>query len=167
MKTLQEYIEESLLDNFDDLEKDSDEIVSKINTIGYKWKVTYISDDYLVSKADPSVLNKYNQVWNSDDFNVSRKNSMHFISPNAAELKLINVLLSLDKNAFNEDDNKELKKGNCLYDFFQDILNHHLKNRFYKKVIVIVSKSKYSPGYLYIDVYIKGGSKLQIHLKKK
>ena len=43
MRILQEYIEESLLDDLDDLEKGSDEIVKYNNCIGTYYKVKYLT----------------------------------------------------------------------------------------------------------------------------
>ena len=39
MKTLLEYIEESLLDDIDDLERDSDVEISKSLSIGSEWEI--------------------------------------------------------------------------------------------------------------------------------
>ena len=42
MKNLQEYIEESLLDDIDDLEKDSDDMVKWKTSIGGEYYVRYV-----------------------------------------------------------------------------------------------------------------------------
>lgn len=186
MKTLHEYIndmkpfktslEESLLDNLDDLENDSDETVSKINTIGYDWDMESTDDFGTVEKMSEKELKKYPKVWDTTQFKSHRGYINRKINkkPNKKEQAVGDIILGLDKNALNDPDPKP---GNELYDFFQSILQKHFDDiyksslHFNKDVkkghvgLTIVGPT--ATDNIYISVYPGSGYSFEVKLKRK
>ena len=83
MKNLQEYIEESLLDDFDDLENDAAKNVYKHNAIGKKYKVDriYCGGDFSEFKSQFDIkklkqLHRKYAVWESDGFDIKKRITM-------------------------------------------------------------------------------------------
>lgn len=178
MKTLIEYIEESLLDNIDDLELNSDDNVSKSLSIGSEWEISSTDDFCVVDKIDKSKLKKYPAIWDQTKFRAIRGYSSRSSSPkpNKTEQLIGNIFLSLDKNALVYDNNS-YKPGNIIYDFFQDLMQKHF-DALYKSDLHFnpqVEKRKVSifidgasnKHVFYISVLIGGGYSFEITLKKK
>ena len=175
MKNLQEYIEESLLDDFDDLEAKSDDNVSKSLSIGSEWEIASTDDFQVVSKMDKRALKKYSVVWNQSDFKAFRGYRNRSVKkPNKTEIQIANIVLSLDKESLLDEDPKP---GNKLYDFFQDTMQKHF-DTLYKldlqfnpqvekgKVSMLCAKSMVK-GYYRLHVFIDSGYGFEISLRRK
>ena len=64
MKTLTEYIEESLLDNIEDLESKSDDNVNRHGTIGEKYYISHLQDRFgFLKNMNVSKLKSYPCYW--------------------------------------------------------------------------------------------------------
>ena len=186
MKSLQEYIsndmksfktslEESLLDDFDDLESTSDDNVSKSLSIGSEWEIASTDDFQVVDKMDKRTLKKYSTCWDQTNFKAFRGyRNRSLKKPNKTEIAIANIVLSLSKESLLVEDPKP---GNELYDFFQNIMQKHFdevhKSSLYfnpnvekGKVSMYCEKSMVK-GYYYIHVMIGGGYSFEISLKKK
>ena len=130
MKTLQEYIlnfktslEESLLSDFDDLDKESDIFVNRKGTIGEIYEVRSIEDWDTLKKLNKSNLKKYPCYWDYPCDNirverVSRTSASQYDKPNELEREMINALLSFN---FKDLALGEYLKSNALFKFFNKI----------------------------------------------
>ena len=123
MKTLNIYLQESLLDDFDDLEKGTDLTVARKGTIGELYDVNRIEDWGMLKRIDNSKLKKYPCYWdhNYNDVRVERVSKISkFDKPSSNEVDLINTLLSFD---IDDIELGEYRQKNKILSFFKDLLN--------------------------------------------
>lgn len=173
MKNLIKYLEESLLDDFDDLEKDSDDNVIKANSIGSKWEIAYIENASIIEKIEKRKLKNYKTPWNQTNFN-SFKSTRSITKPNKTEIIIGNIILGMNLNSMIENeyggDFGDPGAGNEIFDFFQDILrkDYESTHKFRSNEFITLdcSKSRIA-GRFYISMEYVNGSGLRICLKKK
>lgn len=183
MTSLNEYLKESLLDDLDDLENDSDNAVAKAESIGTEWSITYIEDHMVVTqKLDRKKLKElaakspYNQTkftaYKGPYKGQSKKTSCK------SESMLCNIILSLDKSSMVDGEYTDAKQNNDIYNTF-DVLTQDHFTRLHKLALhfskdakretfsVTIEKSLIV-GYKYIIVDVgDSGHYVKICLKKK
>lgn len=125
MKNLQEYIEEGLLDDFDDLEKESDIIVNRNGTIGEKYEVRTIESWNALNSINKSNLKNYPCYWDHTYGgmrieHVSKKPGINIESPTPDIVTMLNTLLSFK---INDLELGEYREKSTLFKFFKDLFN--------------------------------------------
>lgn len=127
MKNLQEYIkesislDESLLDNMDDLENKSDIIIKRQNTIGAKYKVVLIEDrDMKLDHINKTELKKYSLLWDQDWCSVTNKYGLKHVTDEYV-LMLVNTLLSFNIKSL---DLGEYLKSNEIFKYFNSLFKN-------------------------------------------
>lgn len=98
--------EASLLDDIDDLEKNSDLTVERQNTIGSEYEISYFTDYSLMGKLDKKLLKTHNIYWGETDFKMYRGFTEKKVKPNKSDIQLANIILSQDKELLQYDLNK-------------------------------------------------------------
>ena len=121
MKDLQEYIKESLLDDLDDLENDSDNMVKASKSLGKKYKVQWVAVegiDDLLNNLNKDKLNSLNTLY-KEDFKITDKyqDPLPSNTPTEDVRKLVQSIMDLSavgnwKNALNKHLKECLK---CLF----------------------------------------------------
>ena len=178
MITLYKYLEESLLDDLDDLENDVDNTVAKAGTIGSDYKITWIEDWIGAHKLDRKKLKELGSksVWNQTDFNSHRTHSPK--PPTKAEILLCNIILSLNKSALECGDYTDVKQNNDIYNTLDILFQKHFKE-LHKSALHFSKDAKKETfsvnieksmlvGYVYIRIEIgSSGHYINICLKKK
>ena len=179
MTSLQEYIEESLLDDLDDLENDSDNAVAVAGSIGTEWSIVYIEDYMVVTqKLDRKKLKElaaktpYNQTGFTAYKGHIRK------TPNKSETMLCNIILGLDKSSLVDGEYTDAKQNNDIYDTFDTLTQDHFtrlhklalyfsKDAELETFLVTVEKSRIAERkYIIVDVG-DNGHYVKICLKRK
>lgn len=125
MKTLQEYIKESLLDDFDKLDNDSDLAVKRSFTIGDEYEVSYMDDVHMINIIDKNLLKTIPTYWDDDDFWSYSEMEMTKHEPNQLEIKLANILLSSSKDLLKYTTN--IPKNNDFYINISKLYEKHIK----------------------------------------
>ena len=148
MKTLYE----SLLDDFEDLEKKSDMIVNKRNTIGSKYSIKLIEDRYMkLDSMNKIELKQYPILWEQDKCSVTNRYGLNH-NTDKYILMLVNALLSFNIKSL---DFGNYSKDNEIFNFFNSIF----------KNIVKVKGCKYNlPGVSEIDLEIISKDKWWLNL---
>ena len=168
MKNLQEYIEESLLDDEDDLLSASDEVVSKLNTIGSKYNIFYIEDYELVDKIDKSKLKNYTTPYNYPKFDAYKNKRLK--KSNKIEATICNILLGMKLDSMDEEeyggDYGVDGSGNEIYEFFQDIFEKHMNKNKFEILCVSCQRSRIG-GRFFIIVELGQASYIKICLREK
>ena len=106
MKTLNIYLQESLLDDFDDLEKGTDLTVERQNTIGSEYEISYFIDYNLMIKLDKKLFKSSKNCWNETNFKMYSGFTEKKIKPNKSDIQFANIILSQDKELLRYDLNK-------------------------------------------------------------
>ena len=132
MKTLLEHIKsfktslyESLLDDLDDLDNNSDLAVKRSLTIGGEYEVSYMDDANMINIIDKNLLKTTPTYWDDDDFRVYRSLVMSKCKPNQSEIKLANILLSSSKDLLKYTTN--IPKNNDFYINISKLYEKHIK----------------------------------------
>lgn len=179
MITLYNYLQESLLDDLDDLENDSDDAVAKAESIGTEWSIAYIEDYIVVTqKLDKKKLKELaaKSPYNQTKF-VAYKGHIKKAS-NKSEAMLCNIILSLDKSSMVDGEYTDAKQNNDIYDTFDALTQDHF-TRLHKSALYFSKDAKRETfsvtiekslivGYKYITVDVgDSGHYVKICLKKK
>jgi hypothetical protein len=109
MKTLIEYIEESLLDDIDDLEKDSDDMVKWKTSIGGEYYVRYVmvfNIGSTLKELDKQKIKKLTYKYNDDGYKIYTQAGKVAKNPN---IKYIDTLVRCIMDLENCDSDVELK----------------------------------------------------------
>ena len=138
MKNLQEYIKESLsldmklnetslLDDFDDLEANSNDAVAKSLSIGSEYKIAWTEDWIGIQKLDKKKLKELSlkSIWGQTIFNSHRGHTVK--KPTKSETLLCNIILSLDKSSLVEGEYYDVKQNNSIYNTFDILTQKHFK----------------------------------------
>ena len=173
MKNLDLYIKESLLDDIDDLEKESDKSVDKANSIGSEYEVAYVDNSGLIERLELRKLKKYPTPWDQTNIN-SFKYGGHIRKANKTERMLGNIILGMPLDSMRENeyggDFGESGTGNEIFDLFQDVLrkDYESTHKFRSREFIILecSKSRIA-GRFYITISYVDGLGLTICLKQK
>lgn len=124
MKPLKTSLKESLLDDLEDLEKESDKNVDKVNSIGSEYKVSYVENYGLIDKFEKRKMKNYQTPWNQNDVNSFKHNRL--MKANKTETMLCNIILGMPLSSMKENtyggDHGESGLENEIFSFFQDIL---------------------------------------------
>lgn len=179
MITFYNYLQESLLDDLDDLENDSDDAVAKAESIGTEWSIAYIEDYIVVTqKLDKKKLKELaaKSPYNQTKF-VAYKGHIKKAS-NKSEAMLCNIILSLDKSSMVDGEYTDAKQNNDIYDTFDALTQDHF-TRLHKSALYFSKDAKRETfsvtiekslivGYKYITVDVgDSGHYVKICLKKK
>lgn len=120
MKTLYE----SLPDDLDDLEKKSDIITKRQNTIGSKYKVKLIEDRYMkLDHMNKSELKKYPLLWDQVNCGVTNKYGLKYVADEYV-LMLVNTLLSFNIKSL---DLGEYLKSNEIFKYLNSLFKDIVK----------------------------------------
>lgn len=172
MKSFAEYIKESLLDDIEDLEKESDKNVDKANSIGSEYKVSYVENHGLIDKFEKRKMKTYQTLWDQNDINSFKHNRL--MKANKTEIMLCNIILGMPLDSMRENeyggDFGESGTGNEIFDLFQDILrkDYESTHKFRSREFITLecSKSRIA-GRFYITISYVDGLGLTICLKQK
>jgi hypothetical protein len=123
MKTLNIYLQESLLDDLDGLENKSDIIIKRQNTIGAKYKVILIEDrDIKLDHINKTELKKYPLLWDQDWCSASNKYGLKYITDEYV-LMLVNTLLSFNIKSLALG---EYLKSNEIFKYFNSLFKNNI-----------------------------------------
>lgn len=128
MKSLEQYIEESLLDDFDDLEKETDDVIDRKSSFGGEYFVKYVTVYNLgdtLKELDKTKLKKLTPKY-KDKYTIYTQMGKVAKNPN---IKYIDTLVRCIMDLENYDDNFVTR----LHEFLKSILkcsfttiaNHH------------------------------------------
>ena len=102
MKNLNTYLQESLLDDFDDLENDATKNVYKQNTIGKKYKINkvYCGGDFSKLKTHFDIkklkqLHSKYAVWESDNFDVKKRKDGSIATKNKSIINIVKLFADI------------------------------------------------------------------------
>lgn len=180
MKNLQEYIKESLLDDLDDLENDSDNAVANASTIGTEWSIAYIKDYIVVTqKLDKKKLKELaaKSAYNQTKFTAYNKDHVRKVS-NKSEDMLCNIILNLNKLSLVDGEYTNAKQNNDIYDTFNILTKRHFdelhKSALYfskdakRETFSVSIEKSFVVGFKYITVEVgDSGHYVKICLKRK
>lgn len=153
-------MKESLLDDFDKLDNDSDLAVKRSFTIGDEYEVSYMDDANMINIIDRNLLKTIPTYWDDDDFWVYRSLVMSKCKPNQLEIKLANILLSSSKDLLKYTTN--IPKNNDFYINISKLYEKHIKELGPLNVRVIRGNNRYV-----VQISLIAGYILEIQLIKK
>ena len=160
MKTLNNYLNESLLDDLDDLDNNSDLAVKRSFTIGDEYEVSYMEDAHMINIIDKNLLKTIPTCWDDDDFWSYRNMVITKHKPNQSEIKLANILLSSNKDLLKYTTN--IPKNNDFYININKLYEKHIKKRGPLNIKVIKGNNCYV-----VQISLTTGYILDIQLIKK
>lgn len=115
---------ESLLDDFDDLEKETDIKVSQLNTIGTDYRIDYIFDgNDFINHLNTDALKNSQLYWDRRDFTVNNLDKR--MKPKKNAILLANIVLSLNLDFINKYSSaryKPIPKDHIFYKLIHNSL---------------------------------------------
>ena len=150
MKSLEQYIEESLLDDIDDLEKDADDIVDKKSSFGGEYYVNYVMVYNLGStlkELDKTTLKKLTPKY-KDEYKIYNQKGDVAKNPNT---KYIDTLVRCIMDLENYDNKFEVR----LDEFLKTVLKCAFTITGYEQANGKCIRIQLYNGFDEIEIYIK------------